>query len=600
MRNLFRAAASLAWLKLPLCGFCICLSGGLAYNVWGVSDDDLRPADTAVVEPTHFVPASARQERLWDDIRYLASEELQGRGPDTDGIELAAQFIAERFSALGLETALFENGPFQEFTIEGGLGLGPGEQNWLRVSSPALSPPEAVETDTEADAQPVPGSERADNAEAADLESASGEGTLWELGEHFTPLAIGSSGAFAGELVFAGYGITAVDRPDQPDYDDYAGLDVTGKVVIVIRKQPRASSPDGPFGEAQSSTYAYFTTKAANASVHGAAAMILVNDAASAEQSGDQLLSLEGAGRAGGRRGIPVLFATRAQIEPLLQTAVGRGLAELEQAIDDTLTPQSAALSGWIASGETAIEQRQLPVKNVIAMLRGAGDLADQYVVVGGHYDHVGMGGPGSLAPGTIAVHPGADDNASGTVSVLELARSLAEAYAEADPEQPRRTLLFMAFTAEERGLLGSRHYVRYPRFDLASTVAMVNLDMVGRMDQNRLTVYGTGTATEFPAMIERLNAKHGFELESIAAGQGPSDHASFFREGIPVFHFFTGLHGEYHRPSDTAERINIEGIDRTVGMVEELVLELATTAERPTFQPVEGRINPRAAQSSR
>ncbi len=588
MRNLVRVDAAIGWLRCALCGLCICLSGGSLSTLPEVfGDDDLRPSSgTAVLDPSGFMPADARQERLWEDIRYLASEELQGRGPDTEGIELAAQFIADRFAELGLDTALFENGPFQEFTIEGGLGLGPVEQNWVRVTGPAVSDNEATETDTETGT----GLENETDADAA----------VWTLGENFTPLAIGSSGAFDGELVFAGYGITAVDRPDQPDYDDYASLDVTGKVVIVVRKQPQGSNPDGPFGESQSSTYAYFTTKAANANVHGAAAMILVNDAASAEQSGDQLLSLEGAGRTGGRRGIPVLFATRARVDQLLRRALGRGLSELEQTIDETLQPQSALLSGWSASGETSIEQRQLPVKNVIAMLPGAGQLADEYVVVGGHYDHVGMGGAGSLAPGTIAVHPGADDNASGTVSVLELARSLTQAYAEADADQPRRTLLFMAFTAEERGLLGSRHYVRYPRFDLASTVAMVNLDMVGRMDQNRLTVYGTGTATEFPEMIERLNAKHGFDLEAIPAGQGPSDHASFFRERIPVFHFFTGLHSEYHRPSDSADRINIEGIARTVGLVQELVLELATAAERPTFQQVEGRINPSAAQSSR
>jgi hypothetical protein len=592
MRKLVRVGASSCWRKFALGGLCLCLCWGRFAAVPEViADDDLRSSETAaVLEPAGFTPASARESRLWDDIRYLASEDLQGRGPETDGIELAAQFIAERFAELGLETALFENGPFQEFTIEGGLGLGPAEQNWLRVTGPAATGGETEETESETGAYSAAAAESGSEPEAAG----------WQLAEHFMPLAIGSSGPFSGELVFAGYGITAVDRPDQPDYDDYAGLDVTGKVVIVLRKQPQASNPQGPFGESQSSTYAYFTTKAANANVHGAAAMILVNDAASAEQTGDQLLSLEGAGRTGGRRGIPVLFATRSQVDQLLREALGRELAELEQTIDQTLQPQSVPLSGWSAAGETSIEQRQLPVKNVIAMLPGSGELADQYVVVGGHYDHVGMGGAGSLAPGTIAVHPGADDNASGTVSVLELAHSLSQAYADAGADQPRRTLLFMAFTAEERGLLGSRHYVRYPRFDLASTVAMVNLDMVGRLDQNRLTVYGTGTATEFPEMIERLNAKHQFDLESIAAGQGPSDHASFFREGIPVFHFFTGLHSEYHRPSDTADRINIPGIARTVGLVEELVLELATAPERPTFQPVEGRINPRAAQSSR
>ena len=251
-------------------------------------------------------------------------------------------------------------------------------------------------------------------------------------------------------------------------------------------------------------------------------------------------------------------------------------------------------LPGFRAKGSVAIERTKLRSINVLGLLPGQGTLATQYVVVGAHFDHVGMGGAGSLAPGTIAVHNGADDNASGTVSLLECARRLA-GIAKENPTRDRRNILFIAFSGEERGLLGSIYYVNHPRFELEQTVAMLNMDMVGRLSNNELTIYGTGTASEFDGMLDIMNSKLAFNIQRMPEGLGPSDHESFFRKGIPVLHFFTGLHDDYHRPSDDFDKINLQGMERITGMVTDLTDRIATDTNRPSFIKVTGRANPQS-----
>lgn len=486
--------------------------------------------------------------RLREDISYLASDELQGRDVGSPGIDDAGQYIAQRFADLKLNTGAFDGSPFQEFTMPGPAQMGASERNLLTFSG--LQPP---------------------------LELV--------LGEDFNSLSLGNSGKFDGQIVFAGYGITAPDL----GYDDYQGIDVEGKVVIVIRKEPQQSMENSIFEGRRSSQHAFFSVKEANAAVHKAAALIMVNDAVSAA-SKDEILGVNDAGKAQTNQQVPTLYCSRAIVDRLLLQGMGKGLSELELAIDADLKPRSQVLAGITSAGETRIEQTQLPARNVIGLLPGVGELADEYVVVGAHYDHVGMGGRGggSLAPGTIAVHNGADDNASGTTAMMEVARRMAE-----DQSVNRRSILFMAFSAEERGLLGSKHYVRNPRWPLEKTVAMVNMDMVGRLNDNRLTVYGTGTAENFDALVERLNQAAQFNLEKWPYGYGPSDHSSFYQENIPVFHFFTGLHNDYHRPGDDPEKLNYEGMARIAAMVTQVVTELATSPQKPAHLQVSGSANP-------
>ena len=274
----------------------------------------------------------------------------------------------------------------------------------------------------------------------------------------------------------------------------------------------------------------------------------------------------------------------QAVADRLLKKSLGQSLAEVENAIDKDLKPRSAVLKGWHVKGEGSVEQIESEVKNVIGVLEGEGPLANETIVIGAHYDHVGMGGPGSLAPGSHEVHNGADDNGSGTVSLIELARRFG-----ATKEKPSRRLVFIAFTAEERGLIGSNYYVKHPVFPLKDTIAMFNMDMVGRLRNDKLIVYGTGTAPRWKPLLEDLGKKHGFDLAYKPEGEGPSDHQEFFLKKIPVLHFFTDTHRDYHRPSDDWDKINVPGMSRVVDLLEDIVQKTLDTKDRPEYIAVKG-----------
>jgi len=499
-------------------------------------------------------PTSEVQERLLADIKYLSSDELQGRAAETPGLKMAAKFIANRWQELGLKTDLFDGKPFQEFQLPGTSLYAEPDANRLSITKP------------------------------------SGEKLELALAKQFNPQSLGKSGAFDGGLVFVGYGITAAE--ENLKYDDFAGIDVKGKVVVVVRKEPQANDPNSPFDGTSPSQYALFTAKQKNAALHGVAAMIMVNDQQTDKSAPDTVLPVSGGGTAASKDQIPTLFVKRSEVESWLKEA-GKSLSEIESEIDLDLKPRSFEIVGWKAEGN--VELKKLQSMNVLGVLPGQGALANEYVVLGAHFDHVGMGGMASLAPGIIEVHNGADDNGSGTVCLLEAARHLSLLAKKDAPETPRRTLVFIAFSGEELGLLGSDYYVKHPRFEIENTVAMINMDMVGRLTDNNLTVYGTGTATEFDAMITNANDSLAFVLNKLPEGMGPSDHQSFFQKNIPVLHFFTGLHNDYHRPSDDFDKINLSGIERITDMVTGIANKLATQPAKLTFVKVKGRANPQA-----
>ncbi len=240
------------------------------------------------------------------------------------------------------------------------------------------------------------------------------------------------------------------------------------------------------------------------------------------------------------------------------------------------------------------MEKNVFKTKNVVGVLEGSGPLADETVVMGAHYDHVGYGMFGSLG-GTSArgkIHYGADDNGSGTTTLLELARR----YGAMKNRQGRR-LVFIAFSGEELGLYGSIHYCKEPLFPLEKTAAMINMDMVGRAKQvqsdwlgvmpykDRLVVYGTGTAEGFAKLVDEAGAKSQFRLRTLATGTGPSDHDSFYRKHVPVLFLYTGTHNEYHRPTDIPEKINVPGMKKVADFVQLLADNLAAVEARPKFQ---------------
>jgi hypothetical protein len=497
-------------------------------------------------------PAEAR---LRTDVTFLADDAREGRAPGSAGIEAAAEYVAAAFKEAGLKPAEGLDGYFQPFSLTGSPTLGPDQA--LSLDGPEAT---AFRADPKAD---------------------------------FTPLAIGSGGTLDRvPVVFAGYGITARDEGLKLDYDDYAGIDVAGKAVLILRREPQQDKDDSPFAGKRNSDFATFRHKATNAFQHGAAAVLLVNDAFTlkGEKEKDQLLGFTDAGPELNSK-LPFLMVTRAFGDRLLAAAGMPTLEALEQQIDRALVPCSAELKGWTLSARVDIERKTIATKNVVGVLEGAGPLADETIVVGAHYDHLGHGGrgSGSLAFFSSEIHNGADDNASGTAMVLELARRLARR-----PDPLPRRVVFVAFSGEERGLLGSKHYVEHPPYPLASTVLMANFDMVGRLNgKNELTLYGTGTTPGLDALVEALGRSAGFTVKKIAEGHGPSDQESFYLKNIPVLFAFTGNHRDYHRPSDDTERINFAGMARIADLGELLLLDVARRPNRPEFVRVERRRGP-------
>ena len=484
-------------------------------------------------------------ERLRESVTWLAAPEREGRGPGTRGISAAAGWIAEKFEQEGL--AAVGSVRRQAFTMT------------LEATLPDDAP---------------------NRAELVGPPGADGKPTIipLEFGVSFTPLAAGGSGPFDLPLVFAGYGITAPPE----DYDDYAPLGDNAKAAaaIVLRQEPQKENPHSVFNGNQASQHAALARKIANASEHEAGGVIFCNDLTATEP--DALMDFRRAGGGETARTMPVLQISRSVVASLIDRATKTSLAETEEAIDRALTPQSQPLNGWRIRGEVTIERQETAADNIVAVLPGTAAAGRDVVVLGAHYDHLGYGDSNSLAPGTRAVHHGADDNASGTAMLVEVARQLQVA------GPLPRTVLFVAFAGEERGLLGSGHYTANPLLPLERTAAMVNLDMVGRLDDdNNLIIHGTGTGTGIEALVDRLAEAGGFTLAKEPGGFGPSDHASFYARKIPVLHVFTGSHADYHRPTDTADKINYEGMARISRLIAAFVRDLASMPAPPEYVEV-------------
>jgi hypothetical protein len=279
---------------------------------------------------------------------------------------------------------------------------------------------------------------------------------------------------------------------------------------------------------------------------------------------------------------------TRELADQVLEAAGAPKLSEAEKAIDVDLKPQSRPLDGVTLSEKYTVERKALTAKNVIGVLEGSGPNADETIVVGGHYDHLGHGGlfSGSLSMFSRDIHNGADDNASGTAMVLEMARRLARR-----PDPLPRRVVFMAFSGEEKGLLGSLHYVGSPLYPLAKTVFMANFDMVGRLnEQDELTLFGTGSTPGAAELVDALGASAGFKIKKVKGmsdGIGGSDHESFYMAGVPVLFAFTGVHADYHKPSDDTHRINFRGMARIADFGELLLLDLVRRPKRPELLKV-------------
>ncbi len=482
--------------------------------------------------------------RIKKDLTYIASDACEGRGVSTKGINLAADYIVEQFKKIGLQPGGVQNSYFQPFEMHGSAKL--GTPNTLAFRGPLGQEIELTQD------------------------------------QQFRVMGMSGAGAASGPIVFVGFGVTGTKN----GYDDYKGVDVAGKIVMLLRKTPRTSSGPDAFDDQLSNYHASLVAKMDNAASHKAVAILLVNDRETASNV-DPLLDFSYSASSDATAPIPAVHLRRAVADSLVRTSLGKSLKEIEEEIDFSLKPQSAELKGWTANLKTSVERNGIQAKNIIGVLPGSGPLANEIVVIGAHYDHLGYGGFGSLArnPKEPAIHHGADDNGSGTTLMIELSRHFA-----AMPNRQGRKLVFMAFSGEESGLIGSAYYCKNPLFPLADTAAMINLDMVGRLrsdavtKKDKLIVYGTGSARGFNELVDSLNKKFEFQFQKNASGMGPSDQQSFYLKDIPVLFFFTDTHVDYHRPSDTVEKINFPGMVKIGEFVEQLASALASVTPRPVY----------------
>ena len=492
-------------------------------------------ASGAATQP--YAMLTRAEQRDADELRkmvtYLASDELEGRGLETEGINKAADFIARSFKQSGLKPAPGMKGYFQPFTISNKTSV--GDATNLRV----------------------------------------GDGDL-ARGTDFEPMPVTASGEFDGPVAFVGY---AIEAPDY-HYDDFANVDLKGRVALALRYEPADEKGQSRFEPQGRSEHAALSSKAKAAAERGAVALLIVNPPEDPSE-GDQVQSWRrgGAGPSESAR-IPVLQITRAAANKILQHAGAKPLEQLYHEINagNEPTPHSALLNNVTVSGRVDLKRDELSIKNVIAYLPGKGPHRDEFVVVGAHYDHLGRGETGTMSRlNRNEIHNGADDNASGTAAVLQIAKHLAQR-----KEPPPRSILFCAFTGEERGLLGSAHFLKECPVDVDKIVAMFNLDMVGRLNGEKLEVGGTGTAETFDAIMAQVDEDSPLSFKPPGAqyggrgGIGPSDHASFAAKHIPVLFFFTGVHLDYHRPTDDADKVNYAGMAQIVDASLEVIDALA------------------------
>ncbi len=327
--------------------------------------------------------------------------------------------------------------------------------------------------------------------------------------------------------------------------------------------------------------------KASIAKDKGAKGIIFVNGFKPAED--DNLVEFK-YDRSAGIDDFPAVHVKRDFADKLI-AANGKNFKEIQAEIDNTKKPNSFLITDGKANVETEVIYNNGVGRNVVGWIEGSDpELKNEYIVLGAHYDHLGYGEVGSLYRGDdILIHNGADDNASGTTGLLELAEKFAS-----DPSQIKRSIIFMAFSGEELGLLGSIYIVNNSPVNIENIAAMLNMDMIGRLNEDTvLNVIGVGTSTNFKSMLEEKNS-YGFNLSFTDDGFGGSDHQSFTNKNIPVLFFFTGTHEDYHKPSDDTEKINFAGQENIVKYVYDVTVELSNTKAKPDYVQVK-REAPRA-----
>ena len=477
---------------------------------------------------------------LLGHIKFLAADDLKGRGNGSEGLERAADYIAEQFKSVGLQPGV-NGGWFQPFELNAGLSVGP------------------------------------DNSLAIQYR---GRTVTLTLGSSYYPLAATGSDKTPSvkldrlPIVFAGYGLAVPEL----GYDDYAKIDVSGKAVLIFTHEPQEHDAGSRLNGTRPMPQTSLNAKAQLALSKGARMLLAVSDPSHRNDEGQY--SLFKSDPDADDQGFPVLRLRRSEMQPLLDAWRLDNTARL---IDVDLVPRSEVLNGATVDYVESLSKNRKTVRNVIGILPGSDPArAREAIVIGAHYDHVGLGGRLSVTPERVGeIHNGADDNASGTASIIEMARAAVD-------ERSRfpRTLVFVAFAGEERGLLGSAYYTAHPAVPIDSTIAMLNLDMVGRA-RGAVDISGLDASPSMEADLKAAasTASAGLQIRREGPGAGRSDDSNFIDRRIPAINFFTGFHSDYHRPGDDWEKIDAAGTKRVATLALELAARLANRTERPEFK---------------
>lgn len=510
-----------------------------------IAENDTKPKTEEFLGGTiiHGLKPAIAADDLRAQVHTLAGPEMEGRATGSLGAQKAAALLRDYFAGLGLKS-LGGDSYEQKFQFDAGVKLIP-DRNSLAITNTA--------------------------------QLAAGQ-QPFTVDRDFRPLGFSDSGKAEGEVVFAGYGLS-VPGEGAARYNSYEGLDVKDKIVLLLRYVPEGVDAAR---RAALNRYAGLRYKAMMARERGAKAVLVVSGPNS-PQAGE-LLPLTGDGTLAGSE---VLAASiSGAVADALLAPSGKKLKDLQDGLDNE-NPHaegSFVLPKVKVSMELGIEHIKKEDRNVIAALPPIG--TDEYIVVGAHYDHLGKGGGSSLARSGEEgkIHFGADDNASGVALVMELAASMSR---EAAPAF-RRGIIFALWSGEEVGLLGSAAFAKNPPLPIEKIAAYFNFDMVGRLRDNKLSLQGVGSSKIWRKLIEKRNVAAGFNLTLQDDPYLPTDTTSFYPKRIPVLNFFTGAHDDYHRPSDTAEKLDYEGLERIAKFARQLLLDVATTPERPDLARVE------------
>ncbi len=505
--------------------------------------------------------------RYTQHVMTLANPFFEGRAPGTRGNEIAQEYIEFWFKQFGLAPAFTES-----VTITAADGAE------VVADVPTYRQPFEVGLEM-----------YVDNA-ALSMSLGGADSMVLTPGRDFTVLGMSGSGDLTAPIAFVGYSIVG----GLQEYGSYFGdnADLTGKIALILRFEPMDDGGRSKWvrdGVEGWSSYSALAPKISAAVRRGAVGVIVVNPPGAQDDRAGKLATWRETTGQGGSGRVPVVMITEDAADRLVRAGdtKGRSLLDFRMIADEKgeiIDLPNATLTFNVAT-------RFAPNRtaNMGAILPGRGSLADEYVIIGSHFDHVGYGWFGSRTGESGVIHPGADDNASGTSGMLLLAERLTKAYAAADASADLRSVFFMGYSAEESGLNGSAHYVQNMVFPKEKHTIMLNLDMIGRVREGNLEANGVGTATGLAELVQPFFDSSGLNIAAKPGGTGPSDHASFYAAGIPVMFFFSGLHEEYHSPTDVASLINPVGAVKVVDLVEKIAMACATRTEPLTFIASDG-----------